>query len=291
MQNVLDDSIGQWIDKAASDLENILDAQVITYFGAIYPAITKPFRNFIEQIAQLDSKKDRLCIFIQSGGGSVETVEKLVNVIRHHYKEVWFFVPDMAMSAGTIFCMSGDKIYMDYSSSLGPIDPQIFNGQYWVPALGYLDKVEELVSKSRKGQLADAEMIFLQNQDLAQLRLYEQARDLSVELLKLWLATYKFKDWTRHRTDPIKTGHNVTADEKRQRASEIAGMLSDNKLWHSHGRMIGLDTLRSKLRLEIDDYSDNKILTSSIRWYHDMLTDYVDRQRLQSYLHHKQIKL
>ncbi|MEQ1704480.1 MAG: ATP-dependent Clp protease proteolytic subunit [Rickettsiales bacterium] len=291
MQNVLDDSIGQWIDKAADDLENILDAQVITYYGAIYPAITKPFRNFIEQIAQLDSKKDRLCIFIQSAGGSVETVEKLVNVIRHHYKEVWFFVPDMAMSAGTIFCMSGDKIYMDYSSSLGPIDPQIFNGQYWVPALGYLDKVEELVSKSRKGQLADAEMIFLQNQDLAQLRLYEQARDLSVELLKLWLATYKFKDWAIHRTDALKIGSNVTADEKRQRASEIAGMLSDNKLWHSHGRMIGLDTLRDKLRLEIDDYSNNKILTSSVRWYHDMLTDYVDRQRLQSYLHHKEIKL
>ena len=27
------------------------------------------------------------------------------------------------MSAGTIWCMSADKIFMDYSSSLGPIDP------------------------------------------------------------------------------------------------------------------------------------------------------------------------
>lgn len=51
-------------------------------------------------------------------------------------------VPDCAMSAGTIFCMAGDKIWMGYYSSLGPIDPQVFNGKNWVPALGYLDKVE-----------------------------------------------------------------------------------------------------------------------------------------------------
>lgn len=43
---------------------------------------------------------------------------------------------------------SGDKICMDYSSALGPIDPQVFNGELWVPALGYLEKVEELVAKS-----------------------------------------------------------------------------------------------------------------------------------------------
>lgn len=72
----------------------------------------------------------------------------MVNVIRHHYEELYFIVPDSAMSAGTIFCMAGDKIYMDYSSSLGPIDSQVFNGNNLVPALGYLDKVEELVTKS-----------------------------------------------------------------------------------------------------------------------------------------------
>ena len=47
------------------------------------------------------------------------------------------------MSAGTILCMSGDKIFMDYASILGPIDPQVptpDTGDY-VPALGYLDKV------------------------------------------------------------------------------------------------------------------------------------------------------
>lgn len=32
--------------------------------------------------------------------------------------------------------------------ALGPIDPQVFNGELWVPALGYLEKVEELLAKS-----------------------------------------------------------------------------------------------------------------------------------------------
>lgn len=66
-------------------------------------------------------------------------VEKMVEIIRNKYQKVYFVVPDYAMSAGTIFCMSGEKIYMDYSSSLGPIDPQVYNGKEFVPALAYLD--------------------------------------------------------------------------------------------------------------------------------------------------------
>ena len=54
--------------------------------------------------------------------------------------------------------MSGDRIYMDYTSSLGPIDPQIHNGKEFVPALGYLDKVEKMIQKSAEGKLTDAEL-------------------------------------------------------------------------------------------------------------------------------------
>ena len=38
---------------------------------------------------------------------------------------------------------------MDYTSSLGPIDPQIHNGKEFVPALGYLDQVEKMIQKVR----------------------------------------------------------------------------------------------------------------------------------------------
>jgi ClpP class serine protease len=103
----------------------------------------KSFRDFIENLKADEIDNKQLVILLNTPGGSAETVEKLVDIIRYLYKEVYFVVPDYAMSAGTIFCMSGNKIFMDYSSSLGPIDPQVFNGANWVPALGYLDKVNE----------------------------------------------------------------------------------------------------------------------------------------------------
>ena len=129
----------------------------------------------------------------------------MVEIIRCHYSEVFFVVPDAALSAGTIFCMSGDRIYTEYSSSLGPIDPQVWNGTTWVPALGYLDKVEALLDKAAKSTLSKAEFLILQGQDLALLSRYEQARDLTVTLLKKWLVEYKFKDWPQHRSDKTKT--------------------------------------------------------------------------------------
>ncbi len=163
----------------------------------------------------------------------------MVEIIRANYKEVFFVVPDVAMSAGTILCMAGDRIYMDYSSSLGPIDPQVYNGTEWVPALGYLDKVEQLLEKAGAGTLTNAEFLILQNQDLALVSRDEQARDLTVTLLKKWLVQYKFRNWKEHESDSQRKGQPVTRAGKEERAEEIARTLADNKLWHSHGRMIG----------------------------------------------------
>jgi hypothetical protein len=110
------------------------------------------------------------------------------------------------------------------------------------------------------------------------LRLYERARDLSVNLLKQWLATYKFKGWTHHRT--TNPGSLVTDAEKEQRAEEVAKLLVDNKIWYSHGRMIGIHTIRNMLRLDIEDYGQDKTLRNAIRLYSDTLTDYLSRQGL-----------
>jgi Serine dehydrogenase proteinase len=185
------------------------------------------------------------------------------------------------MSAGTIFCMSGDKIYMDYSSALGPIDPQIMasDGSGYVAALGYLDKVAEI---TQKPQLSPADVVFLRGMDLAKLALFEQARDLSIDLLKKWLVQYKFKDWNIHRTTV--PGSPVTQQEKAARAAEIAAALSDHKKWFSHGRALNLEKLK-ELKLDIDDYSNDVSLRSAIRAYNDLLTAHTDRMGLPFYLH------
>lgn len=98
-------------------------------------------------------------------------------------------------------------------------------------------------------------MLLLRDQDLAMLRSFEQARDLTVALLKKWLVEYKFKDWNTHQTNSNKLGQEVTAADKIKRAEKIAKDLSDNSLWHSHGRSIGLFELTHILKVKIEDYS------------------------------------
>lgn len=239
----------------------------------------------MELLQDDNGERNRLVVFLNSPGGSAETVEKMVEIIRHHYSEVYFVVPDEAMSAGTILCMSGDKIYMDYSSSLGPIDPQVFNGKDWVPALGYLDQVEKMIKKSADNELTEAELIILQNQDLAMLSQFEQAKNLTITLLKKWLVEYKFKDWSKHQTTPEKLGADVTQEEKEERAEEIASILSNNKIWHSHGRKISASTLTNVLKLKIEDYSNDNDLQAKIRSYNDFLIDYINRHEARFFLH------
>lgn len=280
-----DDQIQQIASDRIRAIENRLDADAIFFYGPIYPSADKQFRDFIEDLKSDNASRSRIAIILTTPGGSAETVEKLVDIVRYHYQEVYFVIPDEAMSAGTIFAMSGDKIFMDYTSSLGPIDPQVHNGTDWVPALGYLDQVDKMIRKSADGTLTDAELLILQNLDLAMLSRYEQAKNLTVTLLKKWLVDYKFRDWTTHGSNPDKFGKAVTPAEKQERAEEIARQLSDNKLWHSHGRKIGVSTLVKQLRLKIEDYSADTAFRTTVRSYSEFITDYINRHDYPFFLH------
>jgi hypothetical protein len=280
MKPIFDSTLHDILNERLSSLEKYFNADVIFYYGSIANSLEKPFRDFIEDLKSDSIQHSTLCIILNTPGGSAETVEKLVKITRHHYSEVYFIVPDAAYSAGTIFCMSGDKIFMDYSSSLGPIDPQVFNGKNWVPALGYLDKVEEMIGKSAEGKLTQAELIMLREQDIAMLRRFEQARDLTIELLKEWLVKYKFKNWNTHQNEKP-----VSNEEKIERATEIARDLSNNKLWHSHGRSIDVEALTNILKLKIEDYSNELTLKLLIREYNDLICQYIIRNNSEAFLH------
>lgn len=70
-----------------------------------------------------------------------------------------------------------------------------------------------------------AEFLILKDFDLAELRAYEQAKELTTTLLKKWLVKYKFKNWSVHSSN----GNKVTEEDKKKRAEEIAKQLGDNK--------------------------------------------------------------
>ena len=249
MKSALDDKIHKLLNEKIVDLEKHFDADVLTYFGSFGAGLENDFLKIVEEIGNDPNKKDKIYIVLTTGGGSAEIVERYVNILRNHYDEVNFIVPDYAYSAGTIFCMSGDSIHMDYFSVLGPIDPQVKNREgKFVAALGYLDKINELLKKAELGTLTEAEFIILKDFDLAELREYEQAKDLTIDLLEKWLVKYKFKNWKTHRTNSEKKGKPVTDKEKKARAKDIADKLSNNNKWKSHGRPINIKVLK-ELRL------------------------------------------
>ena len=280
MESQLDNSLKLLLNSKLETLEKHLNADVLVYSGPIGNLDENLFLKIVEELSSDSHRHNILCIILTTTGGSAIAVERYVNIIRYHYSEVHFIVPDYAYSAGTIFCMSGDKIFMDYFSVLGPIDPQVQNKEgKWVAALGYLDKVNEYIERAKKGTLTNVEFAILKDFDLAELRSFEQARDLTIDLLKKWLVKYKFKNWTKHNN-----GQDVTIEEKEQRAKEIAAHLSDNNDWKSHGRPINIEALKD-LKLEIEDYSNNVELRMKIRDYYETMSDYIRLKGFSIFIH------
>ena len=267
MENV-NTFIERELDTRARVLENDLGADVLTFSGALVQGIDDILRLEIEI---REDKRSRLCVFLTTEGGYIEVVHRIVELMRHHYDEVEFVVPNYAYSAGTVLVMSGDKIWMDYYSRLGPIDPQVEIEGLMVPATGYLIQYERLRTKAQSGHLTDAEIdLMISGFNQAELYAYEQARELSVSLLKSWLARYKFKNWKCTEG----SGRKVTESMRERRAEDIARMLNDTEKWHSHGHGISMEVLRRDLNLRIDDYGSNDKLNAGIRAYSTLFEDY-----------------
>lgn len=273
------------LDECGAAVAKILNVDVMTIRGSILFSLENAVRYAVEQGKSPENK--RLAIILDTDGGIIEVVERMVKVIRHHYDEVIMIIPDIAMSAGTVFAMSGDSIMMDYFSCLGPIDPQVRREGRLVPALSYLVQYERLKEASRNNELTTIDVTLAQQLDLAELHSFEEARDLSISLLKEWLAKYKFKNWMKTQD----RGLEVTEKMRTERAEEIAKILMDHQRWHSHGRPICMNVLRNDLNLLIDDLKDNPKLDQAVKHYYRFLCDYMAKMNMNCVVHIKGVFL
>lgn len=273
-----DEGIKEWADARLGEIEAKFDADAVSILSPITWGLEHRVRTAIEP---RQPKKDSLLVLLDTTGGIVEVVERIVRVFRTFYQEVLFLVPDRALSAGTILAMSGDAIFMDYHSVLGPIDPQVERDGKLVPALSYLAQFERLKERSEAGALTTAEVVLLQKLDLAELHQFELARDLSISLLKEWLTTYKFKDWTITETRKLE----VTDEIREDRADSIARALNQHDRWQTHGRGISMETLQNELNLKIDDYSTDPDLHATVWNYLWFMRDYMGRMQATTFVH------
>jgi Periplasmic serine proteases (ClpP class) len=287
--------VESFLSKLNDDLGDALGDE--TDVVAIFTPMAQPWddvlRLAIEDLAGCHEQEGgggrRLAVVLETNGGYIETVERMVRAMRQHYQDVLFIIPNYAYSAGTVLALSGDDILMDYHSILGPIDPQYSSGNgEAVPGMGYLAKYNELVQTINAAPDASrvrAEISYLiEKFDPGKLFHIEQAIEHSKSLLREWLPKYKFKNWT-HRSQ---TGQPVTPQDRQARADQVAHVLGDAHRWHSHGRGITCDDLESEeIKLKITNYGANPELKRHIRNYRDLLVDYMGKKSWHAALHTK----
>ncbi len=273
------------LSELLKEIEKETDTDCLFYSGPIAFGADNRIRDAVESF---DVRRGKLLFILETSGGFAEDARRVSDVLRHHFCEVDFLIPSHAMSAGTILALSGNAIWMDYYSVLGPIDPQVpsQDGRQFVPALGYLVRYEELVDKANRGEAGAAELQILVNSfDQGELYKYTQSRDLSVALLVEWLEKYKFKYWNK--TESRKK--RVTRKMKKERAREIANELNNPNRWNSHGIGINMEVLRRELKLHIDDFGESQPLRIAVRNYHKLVTDYALNMRFDSLVQTREI--
>lgn len=95
--------------------------------------------GFMTTINGLDVSKG-LDLVLHTPGGDTAATESIVDYLYSKFGgDIRCFVPQMAMSAGTMIACACKEIWMGKQSSLGPIDPQFGN----VPAHGVIEEFEK----------------------------------------------------------------------------------------------------------------------------------------------------
>lgn len=288
-----DEIIHQNLVQANASLGQLMAADVVILMAPMMMGVDDIVRAEIERLHEnpTDGKapSDHLAVILETGGGYIETVERIVSVFRRHYSRVSFIIPSFAYSAGTILALSGDEIHMDYYSVLGPIDPQFSTEDGdTIPGMGYLAKYNELLETintcpaGEEGSIRAELSFLLKKFDPAKLFHIEQSIEHAEALIESWLPAYKFKNWATTETN----GAKVTLKMKRERAKKIARVLGDAKKWHSHGRGISMAELESdRIGLKVNDFGADAVLNNHVRHYHGLFTDFVRKLGMESAIH------
>lgn len=97
---------------------------------------------FMQAVCGLDRSKG-LDLILHTPGGQIAAAESLVSYLKALFgKDIRVFVPQIAMSAGTMIALSSKEIIMGKQSNLGPIDPQ-FGG---MSCAGIIEEFNEACS-------------------------------------------------------------------------------------------------------------------------------------------------
>jgi len=102
--------------------------------------------SFMTTVHKLERDKG-LDLILHTPGGGIAATESLIDYLRKMFgTNIEVFIPQIAMSAGTMMACAGRKIFMGKESNIGPIDPQLEG----VPAYGVLEEFAKAITEAEK---------------------------------------------------------------------------------------------------------------------------------------------
>jgi hypothetical protein len=215
--------------------------------------VQEDFYNIQDILRECDKKT--IDFYIETPGGSGEAAEEIAKFLRKKFNTVNFVIAGEAKSAGTILVLSGDNIYMTDTGSLGPIDAQIRIGRSVVSAHDYKECVDQKrVEANENGNLNPFDAVIVAQISPGELYGVINSLEFAKDLVKGWLAKYKFKNWTLTQSEK----NEVTDEMKIKRANEVADKLCNHTEWRTHGRSLKIEDLEDLLLIERID-SDPKL--------------------------------
>ena len=250
--------------KYIKDLADYTKRNVICYYSGFLQkpelgasnALNDSDKNgFMTTINGLDVSLG-LDLILHTPGGDTAATESIVDYLWQMFSgDIRCFVPQMAMSAGTMIACSSKEIWMGKQSSLGPVDPQ-FNG---IPAHGVLEEFkrahDEITTDPRTIPLWQP---IISKYPPAFLGECEKAVKWSNELVTEWLSRNMLKD-TENNQDIIK---------------KIITELGDHSVSYAHNRHLSYEKCNeiglSVKKMESDQELQDKVLSVHHIYYHTL---------------------
>jgi membrane-bound ClpP family serine protease len=242
--------------KYIKKLAEVRGRNIIAYYsgwlqkpGLMRSSINDDDKNgFMATIHGLDRPKG-LDLILHTPGGDMAATESIVDYLQRMFgQDIVCYIPQIAMSGGTMIACSCKEIVMGKQSNIGPIDPQ-FGG---IPAHGVIQEFETAI----KAIKADPQSIPIWQKIVEKyhptfLGECRNAIKLSEEMLHSWLTS------------------NMFANEKdrNEKASKILKYLSDHSDRKTHARHINIDEAKG-IGLKISELEKNNQIQDIVLTIH-----------------------
>ena len=205
--------------------------------------------GFMATIHKLDRALG-LDLVIHTPGGEMAATESIVDYLRSMFgTNIRAFVPQIALSGGTMIALSCKEIYMGKHSSLGPIDPQISG----IPAHGVIEEFERAKQEIRE----DKSTIPVWQPVIAKyppafIGECEKAIDWANEMVEQWLISGMFAGYS----------------DAPKKANKIIKDFGDHALTKSHSRHISMERAKNDAGVEIKALEDDQKLQDAVLTVH-----------------------